>query len=43
MTSCSIGLAELAPELPLVTTVTHAMLMIEDDSSHWHARARFDL
>jgi len=34
---------ELALELPLVTTIEFATLMCEDESSHWHERARFAL
>jgi hydroxymethylglutaryl-CoA reductase len=30
-------------ELPLATTIRFATLMCEDESSHWHERARFAL
>ena len=35
--------AELAPQLPLATRITHATLLAEDESSQWSARARFAL
>ena len=34
---------EVELELPLATTIRFATLMCEDESSHWHERARFAL
>lgn len=33
----------LAPRLPLVTSIAHVTLMVEDDADRWHERARIPL